>query len=81
LGVGAIGDMGAHLIDHTMWALNLGLPTTVETISTPFNGASYPHATLTFYDFPARDSMPPVKLTWYDGGLKPTSPKRLETKS
>jgi len=22
-GVGAIGDMGAHLIDHTMWALNL----------------------------------------------------------
>src|SRR3989454_3856169 len=25
-GVGAIGDMGAHLIDHSMWALNLGLP-------------------------------------------------------
>ena len=26
-GVGAIGDMGAHLIDHTMWALDLGFPT------------------------------------------------------
>ncbi len=76
-GVGAIGDMGAHLIDHTMWALNLGFPTSVETISTPFNGASYPHATLTFYDFPARDSMPPVKLTWYDGGLKPNKPEEL----
>src|SRR5712692_9818691 len=35
-GVGAIGDMGAHLIDHTMWALNLGLPTSVETVSTSF---------------------------------------------
>jgi predicted dehydrogenase len=68
-GVGAIGDMGAHLIDHSMWALNLGLPTSVETVSTPFNGASYPHATLTFYEFPARGAMPPVKLTWYDGGL------------
>src|SRR2546429_6474686 len=26
-GVGAIGDMGAHLIDPSMWALNLGMPT------------------------------------------------------
>jgi len=76
-GVGAIGDMGAHLIDHTMWALNLGLPTSIETVSTPFNGASYPQATLTFYEFPARDKMPPVKLTWYDGGLLPKKPDEL----
>jgi len=76
-GVGAIGDMGAHLIDHSMWALNLGYPTSVETVSTPFNGACYPHATQTFYEFPARGSMPPVKLTWYDGGLMPDKPEEL----
>src|SRR6266516_5996491 len=76
-GVGAIGDMGAHLIDHSLWALDLGYPTTIETVSTPFNGASYPHATLTFYEFPARGPMPPVKLTWYDGGLMPTKPEEL----
>jgi len=76
-GVGAIGDMGAHLIDHSMWALNLGLPSNVETVSTPFNGVSYPHATQTFYEFPARGSMPPVKLTWYDGGLMPNKPEEL----
>ncbi|MGA2096487.1 MAG: Gfo/Idh/MocA family oxidoreductase [Candidatus Acidiferrum sp.] len=76
-GMGAIGDMGAHLIDHSVWALNLGLPTTVETVSTPFNGVSYPHATQTFYEFPARGSMPPVKLTWYDGGLMPNKPTEL----
>ncbi len=76
-GVGAIGDMGAHLIDHSIWALNLGYPTSVETVSTPFNGASYPHATTTFYEFAARGSMPPVKLTWYDGGLLPNRPEEL----
>jgi predicted dehydrogenase len=76
-GVGAIGDMGAHLIDHSMWALKLGLPTSIETVSAPFNGATYPQATLTFYEFPARENLPPVKLTWYDGGLKPTRPEEL----
>ena len=76
-GVGAVGDMGAHLIDHSMWALNLGFPTSVETIATPFNGVSYPSATMTFYEFPARGAMPPVKLTWYDGGLLPNRPEEL----
>jgi predicted dehydrogenase len=76
-GVGAIGDMGAHLIDHSMWALDLGYPTTVETVSTPFNGACYPHATMTVYEFPARGSKPAVKLTWYDGGLLPPKPDEL----
>jgi predicted dehydrogenase len=76
-GVGAIGDMGAHLIDHSLWALDLGFPTSIETVSTPFNGASYPLATQTFYDFPARGSMPAAKLTWYDGGLLPPKPEEL----
>ena len=80
-GMGPIGDMGAHLIDHSMWALKLGYPTSIETISTPFNGASYPGATMTFYEFPAREDggkmLPPVKLTWYDGGLMPPKPAEL----
>lgn len=76
-GVGAIGDMGAHLIDHPFWALNLGYPTSVETLSTPFNKASYPMAMTIYYEFPARGSMPPVKLIWYDGGLLPPKPEEL----
>lgn len=76
-GVGAIGDMGAHLLDVSMWSLNLGLPTSIQTVSTPFNGASYPTATMTFYEFAARGSMPPVKLTWYDGGLMPAKPVEI----
>jgi len=35
-GVGALGDMGAHLIDHPYWALGLTYPTSVEATSTPW---------------------------------------------
>ena len=76
-GCGALGDMGAHLIDHTMWALDLGYPTTIETVSTPFNGVSFPHATMTMYQFPAKGGKPAVKMTWYDGGFTPAKPIEL----
>jgi predicted dehydrogenase len=76
-GQGALGDMGAHLIDHPFWSLKLGMPTVIETKSTPFNGASFPLATTTYYEFPARGSMPAVKLTWYDGGLTPPKPAEI----
>jgi predicted dehydrogenase len=76
-GAGPLGDMGAHLIDHAYWALDLGLPTTIETVSTPFNGISFPHATTTFYTFPARGKRPAVTMTWYDGGLLPPKPAEM----
>jgi len=75
-GVGALGDMGAHLLDHPYWALDLGYPTSIEATSTPFGGpsrtpATYPVAMTAHYEFPARGSRPPVRLSWYDGGLMP----------
>jgi predicted dehydrogenase len=73
-GCGALGDMGAHLLDHAYWALDLGYPTSIETVSTPFDKACFPMATKTYYEFPARGSKPPVKLTWYDGGMFPPTP-------
>jgi len=76
-GCGAIGDMGAHLMDHSMWALDLGYPTTIETVCTPFNGVCFPHATMTMYEFPARGNKPAVRLTWYDGGLLPPKPVEI----
>jgi predicted dehydrogenase len=75
-GQGALGDMGAHLIDFPVWAVDLGLPTVIETESTPFNGASYPDATMTYYELPSPKG--PVTLTWYDGGLMPPDPPELE---
>jgi predicted dehydrogenase len=76
-GAGALGDMGAHLLDHSYWALELGYPTTVETVSTPFDDECFPMASKTYYEFPARGTKPPVKLTWYDGGMFPPTPPEL----
>jgi predicted dehydrogenase len=81
-GVGALGDMGAHLVDHPYWALELGYPETVEATSTPFGGsrerpASYPLAMTAHYQFPARGARPPVALSWFDGGLMPPRPAQL----
>jgi predicted dehydrogenase len=80
-GQGALGDMGAHLVDHPVWGLELGLPTSIETIATPFNGATYPNATTTYYEFAARPGKPAVKMIWYDGGLMPPKPDELGTES
>jgi predicted dehydrogenase len=87
-GVGAIGDMGAHLIDQVFWALELTHPTSISSSSTPWGGgatnpASYPLATLVQYEFAGRPAagrtaaQPPVKLYWYDGGLMPPRPPFL----
>ena len=77
-GTGALGDMGAHIIDHPFWALQLGLPETVQASSTEFNDETFPLASTVHYTFPAREKMPAVKLTWYDGGLLPLRPGDLE---
>jgi len=77
-GTGALGDMGAHILDHPFWALKLGYPTSVQASSTRFTKDSYPVAEIVTYEFPARGKMPPVKLTWYDGGLMPSRPPELE---
>ncbi len=76
-GCGAIGDMGAHLIDHPFWALDLGFPTSIETVSTPYNKATFPAATMTYYEFAARGNMPAVRMTWYDGALLPPRPEEM----
>lgn len=37
-----------------------------------------PAASVVTYEFPARDHLPPVKWTWYDGGMQPSPPESLE---
>jgi len=77
-GTGALGDMGCHNFDPIFRALKLGYPTSVEATSTLLNAETYPVASIVRYEFPARGDMPAVKLTWYDGGLKPARPPELE---
>ncbi len=85
-GTGALGDMGCHIIDHPVWALGLGAPTSVEartTLDGSFldgdkpNFETYPIAAIIYFEFPARGDLPPVRMTWYEGGLMPPDPLEL----
>ena len=77
-GCGALGDMGSYSFDTIFRVLKLEAPTSVEASSTDRYDETYPLASIVRYDFPARGEMPPVKFTWYDGGLKPERPAELE---
>jgi len=76
-GGGAVGDMGCHNIDPAMAALKLKYPDSVEGSSTKINSETTPHSSIIHFTFPARGKAPPVKLTWYDGGLKPPRPEEF----
>jgi hypothetical protein len=78
-GTGALGDIGCHSLDPVFRALKLGHPSSVEASSTRVNDETYPLASMVTYQFPERDERPPVKVVWYDGGLRPPRPPELET--
>jgi predicted dehydrogenase len=77
-GTGALGDIGCHALDPVFRALKLGHPISVQASSTRVNTETYPLASMVTYQFPARGEMPPMKLVWYDGGLRPPRPEELE---
>jgi len=77
-GTGAMGDMGAHIFDAPIWALNLGMPVRIQATSSPYSTDYMPLCELVTYEFPARGDMPAVKVTWTDGGLRPPRPGALE---
>lgn len=71
-GTGALGDMGAHIIDHPVWALQLGLPKkiTVEKADRSTPGSekdSHPDSCIIHYEFDGTNGRGPVKVTWLDG--------------
>lgn len=77
-GTGALGDMGCHQFDPAVKALKLGQPTSIFASSTALFEETYPLASIIHYDFPSRENRTAVKVTWYDGGLKPERPMELE---
>lgn len=87
-GTGSLGDLGCHILDAPFWALKLKYPVSVEgCISTYWHALwqetkpkneTYPRSTIVRFQFPKREGMPPVKLTWWDGGMMPPRPDDLE---
>jgi predicted dehydrogenase len=84
-GCGAVGDMGAHLIDFPFWALEPGQPTKIEcrhsrwpnpdlwSTAKPAVMEGFPLASVIHYEF-GKAKGGPVHMTWYDGGILPPTP-------
>ncbi len=70
-GTGAIGDMGCHTLNTAFRALDLRNPIVVRAKCNEKTDESYPKSSIITYTFPQRGKLSPLKMTWYDGGLKP----------
>lgn len=77
-GVGALGDMGCHIFDIVSFALDLSVPSSIEAEVGQVSPVSYPKSAKVVYEFPARGTQPPVRITWYEGGQTPPRPAELE---
>lgn len=79
-GNGAFGDWGPHTLDTVHRFLQLGLPEEIEAVKLigP-NKFIFPQGSTISFRFPARNNMPSMDITWYDGvkNLSPR-PKELE---
>jgi len=71
-GTGGLGDFGCHYMDLPFWALKLRHPTTVEAEGPPIHPERTSPGLVIRYQFPARGDLLPVKMTWYDGGRRPS---------
>ena len=70
-GSGTLGDMACHYMDLPFWALDLKHPLSAEAEGPPVHPETTPSWMIVRYEFPSRGDMPPVNLTWYDGGKRP----------
>ncbi|GAA4435625.1 Gfo/Idh/MocA family oxidoreductase [Ravibacter arvi] len=83
-GTGALGDMGCHLIDSAFRTLRLGYPSEVEASvgqvfikdwSPEYIPEGCPPSSVIQLKFPATShNKSEVKMSWYDGGIRPFHP-------
>jgi predicted dehydrogenase len=66
-GTGALGDMGCHTTNLPFMGLKLAHPISIYGESEELNSETYPGWARVVFDFPEREGLPPVKLTWYEG--------------
>ena len=72
-GVGALGDMGCHIIDPVVWSCALAPARRVWSDGPAPNGETFPKWGIIHYEFAgtkytAGDTL---QVTWYDGGKRP----------
>ena len=71
-----VGDWACHTLDAPFWTLDLGMPSSVESVSRRGgNNTFLPDSSHLQFNFDARGSKPPVTMHWYEGGLVPQNRK------
>jgi predicted dehydrogenase len=72
-GDGKLGDWACHTLDAPFWALDLGMPHTVEgTVPNPVPDHSFvADESVVTWHFGARGDKPPVTMKWYEGIEQP----------
>ena len=79
-GTGVLGDYACHYVDLVHWALDLRHPETIAASGPrPFLENATSGLVVT-YEYAARGNLPPVTLTWYDGGQRPEIVQKLKDK-
>jgi len=73
-GCGSFGDMGCYSFAGVFKIMDFAPPTAVEASSSESFEETFPKASIVRLDFAARGNQPPVKMAWYDGGIKPERP-------
>ncbi len=76
-GSGWMGDRGVHTLDMVFTALKLKQPEVIGATVSNLNNQTHPFTSIVNFSFAAREDMPPVKLTWYEGVEVPR-PEELE---
>ena len=74
-GSGQVGDMGSHTMDLVWNAIDPDLPTTAEGKGEPYNPDVTPVELETHFTIPANSWRPQMRVSWYQGGAMPKSPR------
>jgi len=74
-GNGQVGDMGSHTMDLVWNVIDAGLPITAEAKGEALNPEVSPVTLETHFDHPANNWRRPLRVSWYQGGAMPNSPK------
>ena len=77
-GCGSFGDMGCYSFAGVFKILNLTPPVSVEASSSESWDETFPKASMVHLNFPANGNRPALRMSWYDGGLRPPRPPGLK---
>lgn len=78
-GTGTLGNTASHYLDAAYWALDLKHPTTIEAFTTEgCDKERRSQGSIYTFKFGQRGQHAPVKVCWYDGGLRPPTPDVID---